>query len=76
LLFVGDPSVPILHQPAHHLNNDQPAQPVGDRIAYLLNLQIKIRNCLNELQPFCRLNNDQPAQPPGGRIAYRQMISL
>jgi hypothetical protein len=34
LLFAGDPAVPNLHQPAHHLNNDQPAQPPGGRIAH------------------------------------------
>ncbi|MDR1485508.1 MAG: hypothetical protein LBT09_11885 [Planctomycetaceae bacterium] len=34
LLFVGDPAVPSLPQPALHLNNDQPAQPPGGRIAY------------------------------------------
>ncbi|MDR1486340.1 MAG: hypothetical protein LBT09_16170 [Planctomycetaceae bacterium] len=34
LLFVGDPVVPSLHQLALHLNFDQPAQPLGGRIAY------------------------------------------
>ncbi|MDR1484574.1 MAG: hypothetical protein LBT09_07090 [Planctomycetaceae bacterium] len=34
LLFVGDPAVPNLHQPDFYLNNDQPAQPLGGRIAY------------------------------------------
>jgi hypothetical protein len=36
LLFVGDPAVSNLHQPALHLNYDQPAQPPSERIAYLL----------------------------------------
>ncbi|MDR1485615.1 MAG: hypothetical protein LBT09_12435, partial [Planctomycetaceae bacterium] len=34
LLFVGDPSVPNLHQPDFYLNNCQPAQPPGGRIAH------------------------------------------
>jgi hypothetical protein len=34
LLRVGDPAVPNLYQPTRHLNNNQPARPFGERIAY------------------------------------------
>ncbi|MDR1483784.1 MAG: hypothetical protein LBT09_03070 [Planctomycetaceae bacterium] len=50
LLFVGDPAVPSLHQPALHLNYDQPAQPFGKRIAsccgFAVDLSLQLFRCV------------------------------
>ncbi|MDR1483835.1 MAG: hypothetical protein LBT09_03330 [Planctomycetaceae bacterium] len=51
LLFVGDHAVPNLHRPDFYLNNDQPAQPLGGRIACFFNFTLILNSEI--VCPYC-----------------------